>query len=105
MGLDGGFLGRLTDEVEHEIKDVLKDAEKLVDKLPPEIQDVIHDAERKVKGKRDEINALIIEWLVDRITPKSFNDLVRPIVIAALRGLAAKRFKEDEAEADKAVAK
>ena len=99
MGLDGGFLGRITDEVEHEIKDALKDAEKLVDKLPPDVQEVIHSAERQVKGKRDEINALVVDWLVERITPRSFNDLVRPIVIAALRGLVTKRFKEDDAEA------
>ena len=104
MGLDGGFLGKITDEIEHGVKDALEGAEKLVDKLPQDGQDVIHNAERDLKGKRDEISALVIDWLVERITPKSFNDIVRPIVIAVLRGLATKRFKEDAAEADKAEA-
>ena len=99
-----GLFGKITDEIEHEIKDGLKDAEKLVDKLPQEVQDAIHDAERKVKGMRETIYPAAAEWLAEQITPKGMNEFVRALVMGAIKSLAVKRFKEDDAEAA-AVAK
>ena len=102
-GLDGGILGRITDEVEHEIKDALKDAEKLVDKLPQDVQDAIHDAERKVKGMRETIYPAAAEWLAEQITPKGMNEFVRALVMGAIKSLAVKRFKEDDAASEAAA--